>query len=223
MKTVKFVNGGYAEIYSRGLEFQLYRSDGEPYNGTTCCKDFFTDAFWAEHHDAKTRIHGFATVPGRLDLKAETYAIAMRREGEKLGIKASLLQGFLNEWDRAYGFPLTKVEPVNDSAGVLVTFSREWTARPVMISLLTGLMRLGLAWNGEAIPEFFARLRKSGNPYGIYDKSEFGKKGVIPLILESLESGKTPHPTQTFMQYKEAHAAHHGGGFIAFTTGEWTG
>lgn len=220
MKSLTLKKGGFAEIYSDGLYFGLLDSKGEVYNGTTCCKDFFTDAFWAEHHQKGTSIHGFKCSPGRMNLGDATYQIALHHS-KSLGDKKLNLEAFLNAFDKSFGIkPFSQVEKINEGKDLLITFSQGWTTRPVMISLLTGLMRVGLmAEAQDKVEDVFERLLQKGNPWGQYDKSEFSKKGVVPLILESYKKGKAPHPEQSYKQYADAYDAHHGGGIIAFTTG----
>jgi hypothetical protein len=225
--SISLPNGNFAEIYGKeGLRFTLLDSSGKIYNGGTCCKDFFTDAFWAEHHKKPTSIHGFQCTPGRISLEDKHYQIALHFEPEKLEGKALSLQCFLNMIEGSLGIPPTYIEPINEGQDLLLTFHQAWTTRPVMISLFTGLVRVGLMYpasQNETVEETLSRLLKEGNPYGKFDKSEFSKEGVVPLILQCLKEGKEPHPNQSFLQYQEAYSAHHSGGFIAFTTGRATG
>lgn len=222
---LKTKKGGFAEIYADGLRFSLMKRVApevyEAYHGNTCCKDFFTDIFWGERAKQQTSIHGFKWAPGTISIEEPWYYMAMEHSDDLSG-KAEPLRAFLNQFDRAFGFPATQVQAVGGK--LLVAFSNRWTQRPVLISMITGLMRVGLiARAGDSVESVFTRLMKEGNPYGEYDRSEFGKAKVIPTIMASLGSGEPPHSKQTYAQYTNPFECHHSGGLIAFTTGRATG
>jgi hypothetical protein len=230
--TLKTKKGQFAEIYDDGLRFSLMKRVSpdvyEAYRPNTCCKDFFTDAFWAETNGKATSIHGFSWNPGMMSLDEPWYYMVLEHSSD-LADMASNVRHLLNAFEYAYDFPLSQVKAVGKK--LLVAFTNEWTRRPVLISMVTALMRLGLIYKGSSgnfrteddLKKFFANLLKEGNPFGEYDSSEFRKAGVIPTILDSFHSGNPPHPDQTFEQYKEAYSCHHRGGLIAHTTGMATG
>lgn len=225
------VKGGFAEIYRDGLRFSFMKwvaeDTFEAYHGSTCCKDFFTDIFWAERMKAPTSIHGFTWTPGTVALDQPYYYMALEHSTAFDAARAALLQDFLNFFEAAYKFPYSQVEAVDGK--LLIAFPNAWTQRPVLVSMVTGLMRIGLAYEGRSpaggidFEAFFKRLLAEGNPFGQYDASEFGKEKVVPTILESLDTGIPPHPAQTFEQYTSPYQCHHSGGLIAFTTGRATG
>ncbi len=227
---LKTKRGGFAEIYADGLRFSLLKRVGEEeyhsYHGSTCCKDFFTDIFWSERMKEQTNIHGFGWRPGTIALDEPYYFMSMEHSSDLSG-KAALMQDFLQEFDRAFGFPPTQVKAAGKA--LVVAFANEWTQRPALISMVTGLMRISLTYKGRSpaggidFESFFDDLLKNGNPFGDYDQSEFRKDGVVPLILSSMENGCPPHAAQTFEQYTSPYQCHHSGGFIAYTTGRATG
>jgi hypothetical protein len=223
MIEIKTSKGGFAEIYADGLRFSLVKRVApemyEAYHASTCCKDFFTDIFWSERMGKPTSIHGFSWAPGTLSLNEPWYYMALEHSKDISALEIRL-QWFMNEFDKAYGFPLTQVKGVGSK--LLIAFANEWTRRPVLVSMVTAIMRVGLMADAPDVKDAFAQLLRAGNPFGQYDKLEFNKQGVVPLILKSLETKTAPHPNQTFEQYKEAYACHHAGGLIAFTTGRAT-
>lgn len=229
MPTVKTFKGHFSEIYwgDTGLRYSLLKPSGsgyEPYHGNTCCKDFFTDVFYAETLHKDTHIHGFSWKPGMLPANYKTLHMAIEFEGKNLTALAPKAATLVNMWEDRWGIKHTKVVPSDSGMHLIFSFDREWTTRPVMISFLTLLMRLAPAYDGkmEAV-EFFQHIIKHGNPYGAYDKGELSKAKVLPMIKHLWETKTQPDVHQTYKQYALATSAHHSGGFIAHTTGEATG
>ena len=225
---VKLQRGGFAEIYGReGLRYSLLKPTKEGfvgYHGSTCCKDFFTDVFWSEHMEQETLIWGFSWKPGTLDLSDHTYYMAIEFGTVALGDRKDKAVRLLNAFEQRFKIPLSKVTTDAEEKLLVFSFDRAWASRPVMISLLTLLMRLGPHYDGGMDPIVYLRkIVSNGNPYGVYDKIELGKAGVIELLEKCFTNGQPPHPQQTFEQYKKAHDCHHNGGLIAFTTGIPTG
>ena len=210
----------FAEIYSSGLEYSLLNKDLVAYHAPVFCKDFFTDVFWSESHKQATTIHGFSWKPGMLDPRSSTFAMALGYKGKTLN--AGRIQAFLNAFEDRFRMPTSRAFEANDGL-VVVLFNKAWTVRPVLISLVTALMRLAPGWDGTGPVAFVRRIASKGNPYGVYDSSEFSKAGVLTKLQECWDSRSLPHPNQTYGQYDSPFKAHHSGGFIAFTTGRPTG
>lgn len=154
---------------------------------------------------------------------ARKYEMALRYKGEKLGAKSENIADFLHKWERAMDIPLSTVRPDSTGELAVIQFDAAWPVRPVMVSLLTLLMRLAPGYDGTPVPKYLDRIVKVGNKYGQYDKEELEKEGVVELLVKTFESGQHPHPKQTFKQYSDPHGCHHSGGFIAYTTGTATG
>jgi hypothetical protein len=149
--------------------------------------------------------------------------MALKFGSKPMGEKSETIQEFLNKWERSMEIPLSLVRPDLSGKLAVIQFDQAWASRPVMISMLTLLMRLAPAYDGSPMDKFLARIAQNGNPYGMYDKSEISKPGVLDLLNEVYESGNHPHPKQTYKQYGQAISAHHSGGLIAYTTGCATG
>lgn len=225
---VKLQQGaGYAEIYGKGekgVQFNLLDPNTfEALHQPTYCKDFLTDVFYAETTGRPTDIWGFTWKQGQLPDSERKCELALRVPHLDLGDRCDMIQEFLNKWERNMEIPLSLVRPDLSGKLAVVQFDRAWTTRPVMISLLTLLMRLSITYDGTPVPKFIDKIAKNGNPYGKYDQGEIGKTGIVDLLERIYTSGEHPHPKQTFEQYKNPHGCHHSGGLIAFTTGKATG
>lgn len=218
----------FAEIYSAdgtgGVLYSLLNPETmEAYHRPTNCKDFFTDAFYSEATGRDTSIWGFKWKPGTMP-KTRGYEMALEYKPEaKFGDKADAVGDFLHKWEKSMEIPLSTVRADTSGKLIVVGFDEAWPVRPVMVSLLTLLMRLGPSYDGTPVLKFIDRIVKHGNPYGVYDKGELGKAKVVPMLEKIFESGEAPFPAQTFAQYSDPHGCHHSGGLIAFTTGKATG
>lgn len=229
MLKVSTYKGGFAEIYwgESGLRYSLLKStpDGfEAMHGNTCCKDFFTDTFYAETLKKPTSIHGFKWAPGTFPATQKTFHMCIEFEKKDLSGKVKTAQALLNAWEERFGIKPSKVQVDSTGKRLVFSFDKEWTVRPVMISFFTLLLRLAPMYTEKMGPTgIFHEVIKNGNPYGEYDKGELGKRGVIDAIEECWDTHTPPSPSQTYEQYDTASGAHHRGGFIAHTTGMATG
>jgi len=214
--------GSLAEAVSTSIEMCLINEELVGICVPVRCKDFISDAYYAEAKGFNADIWGFrfktGSIPG---WKTSPLRLAMRIGGRKLDKKdAKSMNALLN------AFPIIgEVSVVADEAGNLVIIAAPaWSKSPWRISLLTMLMRQGLLYDMTSSPYvFLEKIAKEDNSLCPGDKRWVG--ATLPA-MKTLMQGTIPPPLSkkdSYEAFESTHECHHAGGFYSSYTGQHTG
>lgn len=187
-----FEDVGLSQIYSSGLEFAYANEQGEQCHPFAYCKDFLQDAVWATLNKAKASIHLFTyeyNVNPPLDLK--NVRMAVRLKGSKrvtFEEKCRKSLKFMNEVEKVQGFAPTVLQfgGKHTSGNSVFVFISDaaWQHSPVMLSLYTLLLRVGMTYEEGPWREHFENAKSY---LGENDKSytTSAKKALDKIIGKS--------------------------------------
>lgn len=217
--------GNLAQIYSSGLEYAFVNEKGEQCHPFAYCKDYLQDAVWATIHKCQVNIHGFDYKHGRNpDLDMNATRIALRLKGNK-EFKEMCLKAheFIKQIDKDQGFLPTRLyyggayKDGKDDVYVFIG-DKMWMYSPVLISLYTLCLRVGLNYEGGDWREHFGNASKY---IGSNDKSytSSAKKALDKVIGQT--PGEIFAPTIEANYPKDAPTSelHHASGIVTFANG----
>lgn len=186
------------------------------------CKDFLSDAYYAEAKNVQTSIWGFRFSPGTIkNWETAPLRMAMRLKAGFLDAdRATKMSKLLN------AFPLIgKVKVEADGTGSLyIEADNAWSKSPWRISLITMLMRQGMIYDGKMEPfAFLQKVAQDDNPM-CHGDGEWVKGTLVPM--KQLMEGVIPKKLKdkdSYDVFSGTHECHHGGGIYASWTGKHTG
>lgn len=193
------------ESFHYGFRYSMLDLKGEnslhqPVN----CKDYITDIFWSENQRKDIEIYGFKWFPGILDISAQRFWIALTLSKEKLGLRHASMAEFLNFFEAQRGIPPSLTFSANDGDILAVNFDREWTVKPVIVSIFTSLLRVGSAYDHGNPIEYFAALNIGSSPPHIFpDLSR--RDTVLPKIMKFLAGAHIKQEFSSFIGANDIH------------------
>ena len=214
--------GSLSEAVSTSIEMCLINEKLEGISVPVRCKDFISDAYYAEATGVYADIWGFRFKPGTIpEWKTAPLRLAMRIGGQKLTkTHAEPMAKLLNAFPIIGGVRVA----ADDFGSLAIIADPGWAQSPWRISLITMLMRQGAIYDGKDEPyDFLCRIAKEDNKLCQGDKQWVSATlapmhqlmgGAIPIALTKKDS---------YTVFKSTHDCHHGGGFYSSYTGEHTG
>lgn len=187
-----FNDKSMAQIYGKGMEFAFVSPTNEQCHPFAYCKDFLQDAVWAHLHKKKVGIFGFSYESGvNPPLDTSFMRMAVRFKGnEEIKTLCQNSLKFMRCMDKAQGFTPTELQyggkhqDGKDDVFIFVSDKR-WLFSPVLVSLHTLALRVGLTYKGDGWRKHF----EAAETYlGSNDKryTTTAKKALDKII------GKTP-------------------------------
>lgn len=183
-----------AQVYSRGMQYALVNDDNEQIGSPVYCKDFFQDVYAGYYSGTATEIYQYKYDPDKdpkPSLRRAKFLIVNRYDND-FSSKAINSLEFLNLFEKALRIAPTKLYKVENapekykSGAFVFEGSKWWISSPVMLSLYTLCIRVGMVHSGndfmKTINDVIAGTIK---PYQDSDASQLknGLKG-INWILE---------------------------------------
>lgn len=147
------------EEFNYGFEYHHLNDEGTkaitpPIN----CKDFITDLWWSEYTGQNISIYNFRHTPGTVSTAKKRHFIALTLSEQDLSPAAQRLQTLLNEVELQWlGAPSSVVSVVNGTA-LRIEYDHRWTKAPVLVSLFTTLLRIGILYEGGSLLSFVKTL-----------------------------------------------------------------
>lgn len=180
--------GNLNQIYSSGLEFAFISKEGEQCHPFAFCKDYLQDAIWATLNKSSAAIYGFSYKHGRnpiVDLKKTRMALRFKNQAGFDELAVAALK-FIHEMEKAQGYELSELHyggKYKDKTHPVYVFvsDQRWMHSPVMISLYTLALRVGLSYTGGDWQQHFTAAKKY---YGRNDKTytKAAKKALEKII-----------------------------------------
>ena len=182
-----------SQIYSSGLEFAFVSAEGEQCHPFAYCKDFLQDAIWAEINETKVSIFSFSHVHGEnppVDMEKTRLAVRFKGKKEMAEMCEKSLR-FLHEADKAFDFEPSEMlygGKYKDGADDIYVFvgDKKWMYSPVMISLYSLLVRIGMTYEEG---DWRAHFESASKYVGSNDKryAESAKKTLDVLVGKRME------------------------------------
>jgi len=145
-----------SEIYHAGFQLAFVSPDLEQCHPWVLCKDFMTDALWADLHKKKASIYGFTYDPAKDPKLTRTKTVVVVRNRQKTAevfckeIKLSIK--FINCLEERMGFKPSKAEQVEcgkDGCVWMITGDKKWMHAPPVFSLYSLYLRVGCFYDGK--------------------------------------------------------------------------
>lgn len=196
------------------MTFALLSPEYKELHPPVMCKDYLGDAFWSEKTKKDVDVYGFKWTPGQLSLKRETYAISLNFDKKKDADRIANISSLINKWDQALGFEKTKILETSKSKTFVMVVDRRWMTQPMRVSLLTLLVRIGVAYEKpDQHPADFLKEVGTGELEIVADKDSDMARTVAEYCRKIFDSGK--FPKQTYAQYDSYYGVHNGSGICA--------
>ena len=193
------------------FNFVLLTPENKFLHTPVMCKDYFQDILWCEHTGGEGSIYGLNWKSGMLDINKNKFKMAILGGQVKMEEHIKSLKSFINKFEDALGFSHTSIKKTTKDTDIVLTFSKEWTSAPPMISAFTTLIRLGALYGGGDIIEYLTGLKTI--KYFPYMNVEIERLAFTLPKLKSLLAG---NPFK--FEYKELSGMHyaHGMGIVGF-------
>lgn len=145
--------------------------------GWVLCKDFLTDAIWAQLHGKTAQIFGFRYQPGTdPELSLDPVLVVVRNKTKSNAVFDKEIQQslkFINLVEARMSFSLSTLQKVDDGTKHsvwLFTCPKEWVHAPPMFSMLTLFLRVGCHYKGggklnEALNDFKKNVKHNDSSY----------------------------------------------------------
>lgn len=222
-----FKDVGMAQIYSSGLEFAFISAAGEQCHAFAYCKDFLQDAVWATLNKSSAAIYGFSYVHGTnppVDLDNMRLGVRLKgKGGEDMENMCKKAQTFLQEVDLLQGFAPTELllggKRKGESHDTFVFVSdKAWLHSPVMVSLYSLLVRVGMTYEGGGWRKHFDSAKKYlGNNDSSYTKS--AQKGVDKIVGKKPDELFAKEFIDNYPKGVNVSAMHNSSGILAYAKG----
>lgn len=215
------------EIYSTGLQFAFVSADGHQCHPFAYCKDFLQDAIWAELNKCKASVYSFVHEYGTnppVDLKKTRMATRLQGDTE---FRNKCLQtlNFMREIDTAQKFTLTELQfggKYKETSNKVYVFVSDagWMYSPVMISLYSLFLRVGMTYEGGGWREHFGEAKSY---LGTFDKTytEKVKQALDKIIGQKMESLFADTQAKNYPPSKTKGllpGMHHNSGIVSYAT-----
>lgn len=177
-----------SQIYSKGLEYAFFNEKNEQCHPFAYCKDFLQDAIWAQLNESKASIYSFTYQHGHnppLDLSLTR--MGLRNKGDKdFSAKCEKSLHFMRAMETDMDFTPSEVYSVGNFEGgedevFVFTSDVRWMHSPVLISLYSLALRVGMTYEGGSWREHFENAKEylGSNDKG-YTKS--AKKALDKIV-----------------------------------------
>lgn len=154
-KKIEFLagNGSFNEQYNRGMQYALVNDNGRQVHHFVWCKDFLHDLMFGNINSENINIYNFKYSPQEdVPPPSKKIRIAVVNSYDKnFGSKCGNSLDFINQVEEAMGFTKSTLSECDDApekykaTGVyLFEGSKKWLNSPVLISMYTLLLRLGM-------------------------------------------------------------------------------
>jgi len=225
--TVKWFKDAHLDqIYSKGLEYAFFNEAGEQCHPFAFCKDFLQDAVWATLNKAAAHLYGFSYEYGvnpPLDLKQTR--LGLRMKGAK-GFAGSCTKAlsFIQTMEKDFDFQPSTMTSLgcflNSKSEVLVFVSdQRWLHSPVMLSLYSLALRVGLTYEGGSWREHFEEPKDCVN-LGDRDYNASAKRGLNKLLGKDLTKVFAPKFEDNYPKDCGVKAMHNCSGIVSFAKGQ---
>lgn len=222
-----FDDKGMAEIYDTGLQFAFTSADGQQCHPFAYCKDFLQDAVWAELNKCKANIHGFVHEYGTnppVDLKKTRMAVRFQG-GSDFRSKCLKALNFMREIDSAQDFVPTELQfggKYKGGASEVYVFVSDagWMYSPVMISLYSLALRVGMTYEGGSWRTHFeaAKSYLGSNDRNYTEKAKRALDKIIgqkmgDVFADTQAKNYPPSKTDKLLP-----GMHHNSGIVSYAT-----
>ena len=225
-KNVKwFADVGMAQIYSNGLEYAFFNGQNEQCHAFAYCKDFLQDAIMATVNESKASIYGFTYEHGKNPpLDMEITRMGLRNKGDADFVaKCERSLTFMRELEEAMGFEPSELRSVGcfqDGADEVVVFDsdKRWMHSPVLISLYSLALRVGMTYEGGGWREHFEGAKSY---LGSHDKSytASAKTALDKIVGKEVGEVFAPKMEDNYPADCAISGMHNNSGIVAFAKG----
>ena len=197
----------YSQISNHKFEFALVNKENKLVHTPFQCKDYFQDIFWTEFTQKSGSAHGLLWKPNLIDVTEKTFRFAINGGALVMEDKIDVIEAFLNKFDSALGFELSKVYPTTSKYMIIIEFSSEWVQMPPLLSAFTTLIRLSSMYKiGEDVKEYLAFLISHQSDVFPHMNVEIGRLTNTRAKLLALLQNKKP--TYTWDKIQQMMSAH---------------
>jgi len=209
-----------AEIAGSFIQWSFVKQDKEKVwralHSPFVCKDFIQDMFWAEIMGKTYDLYGF-TYRNELQpiLKDSFYTVAIKEQSSEnhsgpfndLDVKEENLLKFLNGFSILTKLYFKKIQTSvsDDKKTLVIRISKDVFSHPVIISLFTFLVRIGLKYKGSVSPEEFL---EKGELFG----NDAGYRSAAIFVLKEIKSKKF---ISSFKDFSSINKIHNNSGIVA--------
>lgn len=218
-------HNNYSEGVSSGHFFVLMDDKGQAKNAPAMCKDYFQDYFWACYTGKKVnQQYGYSCDPEEL---CDTYRFIVGYSnfagkgwnGNKYTIPCILptswrpnVQRFLDNLSSDLHLSSIKVSLDNSKKLLVITFRKDWTEKPYILSLLTYCIRIACYISYEDFLQY--SFEENPNPFLSLNNDNSTKyNNVRDKLLKLIEKGGNL-PEQTWDKFEQQAYAHNNSGII---------
>lgn len=225
-KTVTwFADEAMAQIYSKGLEFAFFNEENTQCHPFAYCKDFLQDAIWAQLNKSSASIYGFSYKHGTnppLDLKQTRMGVRNKGDTE-FAAKCTKAHTFIKEMEADLGFTLSECASLGMFQGgkdevFVYSSDQKWMHSPVLISLYTLALRVGMTYEGGGWRGHFegAKSYLGSNDKG-YTAS--AKKALDKIIGKDIAEVFAPKVEDNYPEDCNVSGMHNNSGIVSFANG----
>lgn len=200
----------YSQITNHNFCFVMLNENNQALHTPFMCKDYFQDMMYAEVTGKSAGIYGITWKQGMWNINVPRFRIALLGGNVELKSAKKDLLTFLNCFESALGFSLSKIYVTPDPKVIVVDFSKEWTANGPLFSAFTTLLRLGGAYKaGEDVLEYLKTLhskRENSADYPGYMRIDMLRLDVTLKRFAALLVGLRPeHKWEDFISIMQVH------------------
>lgn len=150
--------------------------------------------------------YGFQWTPGTLDPQDSYFRLLLKFKTPEMAKRVKRIRALLNMWENRLDWDKTLVSNTTDRTAKVLIITRRWIERPICVSVLTFLCRIGMVYEtGESMDDLYAAIEKGRKPLNGGDErlcTDEAKKRVLRVWDER------QFPPQKYSDYTSCSYVH---------------
>lgn len=181
-------NQNILQIYKRGMEFAFVSESNEQCHPFVFCKDFLQTVVFSKINEKPINVFSFSYNPEKNPISTKKLLLLVRNKSDpEFMMRISKSKMMINQIDTKLRMAKTRVASCEESTAMIIASPR-WMVSPVMLSMFTLLLRVGMTHTVGSSASKTIRFLLSGKvkPYQSRDVMQLSEAmhGIKKIINE---------------------------------------